>query len=159
MKKTHQFVFIAVIITLLSGAVAFSPVSAKEACPPESECPGGPGGGGWATDVAVTDIYPGNQPHGQFFFRITNHGPGTMHNVQVRVFCTAERSDINNGNLSSGGSRTITVNLNMRPGETRSFPTQISLDMNTFDYLVGCEAQPGFHDPNMGNNVHHEMFQ
>lgn len=124
--------------------------------------PGGgkPGnqGGQFTADLAVTDIFAGNQPHGQFFVRITNHGPGNLSNVNVQVSCSSERSDKNNGNLSSGGSRNFSVNLNMGPGQTREFATGLNLDTNVFDYLVGCEVHPGFNDPNPGNNVYGEML-
>ena len=125
--------------------------------------PGGsgkPGGnaGQFSADIAVTDIFPGKQPHGQFFVRITNHGPDTLSSVNVHVSCSAERSDKNNGNLSNGGNRNFNVNLNMPPGQTREFATGLSLDTNVFDYLVGCEVHPGFNDPNPGNNVYGEML-
>jgi hypothetical protein len=115
-------------------------------------------GGQFTADLAVTDMFAGNQPHGQFFVRITNHGPGTLSNVNVQVSCSAERSDKSNGNLSSGGNRNFNVKLNMSPGQTREFATGLSLDTNVFDYLVGCEVHPGFNDPNPGNNVYGEML-
>lgn len=115
-------------------------------------------GGQFTADLAVTDIFAGNQPHGQFFVRITNHGPGNLSNVNVQVSCSSERSDKSNGNLSSGGNRNFSVNLNMGPGQTREFATGLTLDTNVFDYLVGCEVQPGFNDPNPGNNVYGEML-
>jgi len=128
---------------------------------------GQPGGGGkpggnngqFTADIAVTDLFAGNQPHGQFFVRITNHGPGTLHNVNVQVSCSAERTDKSNGNLSSGGHRNFGVNLNLNPGQQREFATGISLDTNVFAYLIGCEVHPSFADPNPSNNVLGEMFQ
>ena len=122
--------------------------------------PGGggtPGGGQFSADIAVTDIYPGRQPHGQFFVRITNHGPGTLRNVNVPVSCSAERTDKNNGQLSSGGNRNFSVNLNLNPGQTREFATGLTLDTNVFSYLIGCEVHPGFAD-NPGNNVYSETL-
>ena len=121
---------------------------------------GKPGGnnGQFSADVAVTDIYPSGQPQGQFHVRITNHGPGTAHNVNVQVSCSAERTDKNNGQLSSGGHRNFSVKLNLNPGQTQSFSTGLSLDTHVFSYLVGCEVHPGFADPNPGNNVHSEML-
>ena len=120
---------------------------------------GAPSGGQFTADIAVTDIYPDNQPHGQFFVRITNHGPGTLCNVNVQVSCSVERSDKSNGQLSSGGNRNFNVNLNLIPGQTREFSTGINLDTNVFAYLVGCEVHPGFNDPNPGNNVYGENIQ
>ncbi len=121
---------------------------------------GNPGGSGQFTaDIAVTDIFPTRQPHGQFHVRITNHGPGALRNVKVNVSCSAERTDKNNGQLSSGGNRNFTVTLNLQPGQTRSYNTGLNLDMNVFAYLVGCQVHPGFNDPNLGNNVFAEQFQ
>lgn len=120
---------------------------------------GKPGGnnGQFTADIAVTDIFPGKQPHGQFFVRITNHGPGTLRNVNVQVSCSAERTDKNNGQLSSGGNRNFNVNLNLNPGQTREFATGLNLDTNVFSYLIGCEVHPGFAD-NHSNNVHSETL-
>ena len=116
-------------------------------------------GANWTTDIAVTDIYPGNQPFGQFHVRITNHGPGTLNKVKVNVSCSAERSDKKTGQLSSGGNVNFIVKLNLKPGEQQSAPTGLKLDANTFDYLVGCEVHPGFNDTNNGNNVYSETLK
>lgn len=121
-KKAYQFVFIAVLVAVLAApATVFA--------------------GGWHTDVAITDIYPGRQPHGQFWFRITNHGPGNMVNVQVRVNCVADRLDKNTGVWSLGNSNTVTVQVTMQPGQTQAFPSGVSLDSNTFSYNVACTVQ------------------
>ncbi|MBT3390777.1 MAG: hypothetical protein HN413_10225 [Chloroflexi bacterium] len=114
--------------------------------------------GKFTADIAVTDIYPGNQPHGQFHVRITNRGPGTLQNVKVNVTCSSERTDKNNGQLSSGGNRNFAVNLNLSPGQTQDFATGLKLDTTIFDYLVGCQVKPDFNDPNSGNNVYSEQF-
>ena len=133
----------------------------QEAAPPEEQPqqPQQPSGGQFSADIAVTDIYPGKQPYGQFHVRITNNGPGTLSKVKVNVDCSSERSDKNNGQLSSGGNAKFDVTLNMKPGETKSFPTTLKLDTTVFDYLVGCEVFPGFNDPNQGNNVYSETLK
>jgi len=113
------------------------------------------GGGAFSADVSVTDIYPGNQPHGQFHVRITNHGPGTLNNVTVPVLCQYERTD-KNTKAQSAQSATISVTLSMKPGEQMSFPTTLTLDTNVFEYLVACEVQPNFNDPDPGNNNYNE---
>jgi hypothetical protein len=134
----------------------------EEECPPESECAGGPGsdqGGEWTTDVAVTDIYPGNQPHGQFHVRITNHGPGTLDNIQVDLLCGFDSMDKNTGKVGPSDQVKFTVSLGMRPSETQSFPTGLDLDTNVYEYGVGCEVIPGFNDPDQGNNFYHEVVK
>lgn len=134
-----------------------------EGCLPESGCPGQQPddsnvGGEWTTDIAVTDIYPGNQPHGQFHVRITNHGPGTLNNVRLELGCGYDSQDKKTGMAGPSDMVYFTVTLGMRPGETQSFPTGLSLDSSTFSYLVGCSASPGFHDPNPSNNDYNEIL-
>jgi len=126
-----------------------------EAPPPPPAPPSGGGGGAFTADVSVTDIYAGNKPQGQFHVRITNHGPDTLNNVTVPVVCQYERTD-KNTKAQSAQSATISVSLSMKPGEQMSFPTTLSLDTNVFEYLVACEVQPNFNDPNPGNNNFNE---
>ena len=113
-------------------------------------------GENWTTDVAVTDIYAGNQPHGQIHARITNHGPGTLNNVKVEVLCGYESTDKSTGQLAGGEQVTKTVKLNLKPGETYSFPTGLKIDTNTFSYGGGCQVHGGFNDPNPGNDYYWE---
>ena len=126
------------------------PPSQPQPAPPSSS-----GGGAFTADVSVTDIYPGNQPQGQFHVRITNHGPDTLNNVTVPVLCQYERTD-KNTKAQSAQAATISVSLSMKPGEQMSFPTTLTLDTNVFEYLVACEVQPNFNDPNPGNNNYNE---
>ncbi len=123
--------------------------------------PGGSGkpgnNGQFTADIAVTDIYPGNQPHGQFFVRITNRGPGTLSNVNVTARCTSDRTDKNNGQSNSRGIQ-IPITLNLQPGQQQAFATGITLDTNVFSYIIFCEVQTGF-DPVPVNNVYAELFQ
>lgn len=141
MKKT-QLVYIAVLMSILVSAIAPAAVFA----------------GGWHTDIAITDIYPGNKPHGQFFFRITNHGPGTMVNVQVRVHCYADRLDKKTLSWAPRVQNTVTMNVNLRPGETQAFASGVSLDTNTFAYGVECKIQPAQWEDNPMNNIWGEWF-
>ncbi len=136
----------------------------EEDCPPESECAGGPGseqgqGEDWTTDVAVTDIYPGNQPHGQFHVRVTNHGPGTLNKVKVDLLCGFDSMDKNTNKVGPSDQVEFSVTLGMRPGETQSFPTGLDLDTSVFEYNVGCEVFPGFNDPDPGNNYYNEEIK
>ena len=128
------------------------PAPPSNAPPPASS---NSGGGAFSADVSVTDIYPGNQPQGQFHVRITNHGPGTLNNVKVPVLCQYERTD-KNTKAQSAKSATIQVILSIKPGEQMSFPTTLTLDTNVYEYLVACEVQPNFDDPDPGNNNYNE---
>jgi hypothetical protein len=107
----------------------------------------------------VTDIYPGNQPHGQFWVRITNNGPGTLQNVKVNIVCSSERTDRNNGKKSSAGKANLNVNMNLAPGQTKNIATGLKLDTNVFDYQVRCQVKPGFNDPKNGNNTYKEALK
>ena len=111
-------------------------------------------GANWTTDVAVTDIYPGNLPHGQIHARITNHGPGTLNNVKVEVLCGYDRTHKSNGLLAGSNQVVNNITLNLKPGETYNFPTGLQIDTNTFDYGVSCQVFSGFNDPNPGNDTH-----
>lgn len=121
--------------------------------------PGSKGGGQFSADIAVSDIYPGNQPHGQFFVRIVNHGPGTLRNVKLNVICSAHPTRKQGMGAFISDNKSMTVTLNLNPGQQQAFPTGLSLDTNTFTYFVDCVAKPGFQDPNPGNNTYNERFQ
>jgi hypothetical protein len=116
-------------------------------------------GANWTTDVAVTDIYAGNQPHGQIHARVTNHGPGTLNNVQVEVLCGYESTNKSTGQLAGGEQVTKSFKLNLKPGETYSFPTGLKIDTNTFSYGGGCQISGGFNDPNPGNDHYWEAVK
>lgn len=134
-----------------------------EGCLPESGCPGeqpddAHAGGEWTTDLAVTDIYPGNQPHGQFHVRVTNHGPGTLNNVQIRLYCGYDSQDKKTGLVGPSKMVDFEVTLGMQPGESQEFPTGLNLDSNTYGYIVGCNASVGFNDPDQFNNDYSEVL-
>ena len=120
-KLAYIAVLLSLVVSIIAPAAAFA--------------------GGWHTNVEITDIYPGGQPHGQFWFRITNHGPGNMVNVQVRVNCVADRLDKNTGIWSVGASNTVTAHVNLQPGQTQAFASGVPLDSNTFSYQVACTIQ------------------
>ncbi len=96
--------------------------------------------GGWHTNIEITDIYPGRQPHGQFWFRITNHGPGNMVNVRVRVTCESIKLNkhYSNAMWMADQNKVSIVIVTLQPGQTQAFPSGVSLDSNTFMYDVSC---------------------
>jgi hypothetical protein len=110
----------------------------------------------FSADLAVTDIYPGKQPYGQFHVRITNNGPDTLNKVKVGVTCSSDRTDLKTGKVSFGGKVDFDLNMSMKPGETQAFPTGLELDTKVYEYMIGCEVHPTFKDPVPGNNEHSE---
>lgn len=144
-KISHKVLPLLVIIALsISSIAAAAPAAA---------------GNGFSADVAVTDIYPGNQPHGQFHVRITNHGPGNMHNVHVDIFCGYDSQDVSSGKMGPSQQRHFGVTLNLNPGQQQSVATGLNLDTNVYSYQIGCEVKVGFHDPNGGNNFYSEHLK
>jgi len=135
------------------------PLPGQPAPTQQSPSQPGAGTGNWSTDVAVTDIYPGNQPTGQFHVRITNNGPGTLNNVNVEVLCGYYSVDKNNGAVGPSKQANLNLKLSIKPGETQKFPTSLNLDLSTFEYTVGCDVFPGFNDPDPGNNSYTETFK
>ncbi|MBC8506166.1 MAG: hypothetical protein H8D34_14995, partial [Chloroflexi bacterium] len=77
-KHTNKHTRISHKVLPLLAVLALSISSIAAAAPS-----GAPGA--FTADVAVTDIYPSGQPHGQFHVRITNHGPGTLNNVHADI--------------------------------------------------------------------------
>ena len=133
----------------------------QQPAPQQPAAPQPPSGGSskaWSTDLAVTDIYPGKLPYGQFWFRITNHGPKTASNVQVPVICRSLITNYFNGSKSTDGPVTITINANLKPGETKAYNTNLTTDTKNFWYNVTCEVNPNFNDPNPGNNSYSEII-
>jgi len=123
MKKT-KLVYLAVLVAIMVSIIA--PTAALA--------------GGWHTNIEITDIYPGRQPYGQFWFRITNHGPGNMVNVRVRVTCVSNRLDkhYSNSMWMADQNKVSIVMVTLQPGQTQAFPSGVSLDSNTFMYDVSC---------------------
>jgi hypothetical protein len=144
-RISHKVLPLLAIIALsISSVAAAAPAAA---------------GNGFSADVAVSDIYPGNQPHGQFWVRITNHGPGNMHNVHVDIVCGYDTQDLNTGKKGPSQQRHFGANLNLSPGQTQALATGLNLDTNVYSYQVGCQVNVGFNDPNMGNNFYSEYLK
>jgi len=91
------------------------------------------------TDLAITDIYPGNSPKGQFWVRITNNGPVACQNVNLQSLdCTAAFTPKSGQSGSAVSVNKIPVMLNIGPGETQNVPTGLELDFDKASYLVTC---------------------
>jgi hypothetical protein len=139
---------------------------------------------GYVTDLAITDIYPGNLPKGQFWVRITNNGPVSCSNVNFNFLgCSVDstpKSDVwvipPAGDVSSAtintdpnieiipgyvfpsGLQKVSTTLNIKPGETQEIPTGIGFDMDLSIYKVTCNftAESGYNDLNNSNNFYLE---
>jgi len=134
----------------------------EDECPPESECPGGPGGEpgeaeGIRADLAVTDIFPENLPHGDLKARITNHGPTPLTAYPAELFCHAH--GVSWGGPAQGEEdrqEHKDVILSLGPGNTDEFETGITIDANQYQYEVVCEVWIDI-DQEPGNNFYMEI--
>lgn len=126
--------------------------------PPPLPPPGGSSWGILTADLAVTDIYPDNQPQGRLYTRVTNHGPQSVNNVQIQLSCS--RTVVDKATGATGtihqapGSKTISLD----PGKTVVLDTHINIDLNKNWYVVTCEVGVSFKDPHPVNNSFTEQF-
>ena len=129
---------------------------------PGGEEPGEGQPGVTSADLAVTDLYPDQVPVGRLYLRITNNGPDTLQGVPVTVTCGGTATDVTSGALTTiPNAPQGTFSITLAPGQTQAFPTQIDLDLNSFDYDMTCtvSATSGsgdFFDPDPGNNTYTE---
>jgi len=113
-----------------------------------------PGGSSWGiltADLAVTDLYPDNQPMGTLFARITNHGPQSVSGVSVQLNCAVERTKGAGGSKSSFADLS-THTVTLKPGETKAYKTAVSIDTNTYSYKITCTPYVQFKDPNTNDS-------
>lgn len=92
-------------------------------------------------DLAVTDIFPDNLPHGKFYARITNNGPDTLNNQNAEFHCLG--TGVSWGGAEFGVEHidnTKEISLNLAPGQTESFDTDLKLDANLYQYEMICEV-------------------
>lgn len=113
-------------------------------------------GSSWATDFAITDIYPDKMPYGQFLFSITNHGPKMAKNAQVPVACNAVATNYSNGSESSTGTGSMQIKVNLSTSQTKEYATGLSLNTRNFWCQVTCQIQETRLDSNPGNNQYSE---
>ena len=108
------------------------------------------------TDLGITDIYPGNMPKGQFWVRVTNHGPVACQNVTINFLdCTAVTTP-HSGASGFSVDKNLPVTLNIKPGETQNIPTGLDLDTDKAVYFVTCSL--GIHGvlySDLDNNNHY----
>jgi hypothetical protein len=129
--------------------------SQPTAQPQPTEPPPPPGGGEWGilkTDIAVTDVFVDSMPFGTVHFRLTNHGPGTLSNVDVLVGCSSVMTELATGAQLSQTTTPSSYSVSLSPGQTQTFASHLELDTQLFSPTFTCTAQPDFDDPNGGNN-------
>lgn len=128
--------------------------------PQPAEPPPPPGGGEWGilkTDIAVTDIYLDSMPYGTVYFRLTNHGPGTLSNVGILVGCSTTMTELATGAQLSRSVAPAAYTVNLSPGRTETFRSHLDLDTRLYSQNITCTAQPDFDDPNSSNNSFSEF--
>ena len=96
------------------------------------------------TDLAVTDLYPTNQPIGQIFARITNRGPGGIYRTQVDLVCGAQLEVRPGGVVQSANpiNKSNTYLITIQHNETQIIDTGIRSDTDSFFYNVTCLVRP-----------------
>jgi hypothetical protein len=108
-------------------------------------------------DVAVTDIFPDNQPEGKLYARLTNNGPDSQVKTTDLLGCSyvATTTDLRTWTKAVAPSFT-TVSLS--PGQTKEFDVTMSIDNSCTWYDVTCEVQVQFSDSNAANNTYFEAI-
>jgi hypothetical protein len=109
-------------------------------------------------DIAVTDLFPDNQPQGLMWARITNNGPDTLTGEQVSVVVVEHRFTLTTPSAEEHFTDLpAQYTLNLAPGQTQAFNlgSQIDTSRYRYDFTVQASAV-GFVDPAAGNNVYQE---
>ncbi len=120
-----------------------------------------PGGGTWGVltaDLAVTDLYPDNMPQGSVWVRITNHGHGTVTNVEIQLSVSAVRTEYVGGAKSTLAQAPRSITINLAPGQTAAFDTRLKINTSQYWYQVMATIQVPFKDPNPGNDSYTETI-
>lgn len=113
----------------------------------------------FSTDLAITDLYPDKLVNGTVYGRFTNHGPGNLSNVTVKVSCQWSKIEYGStlGLIEHMGPRNMTI-ISLSPGQTTSFGTYITVDLTKFWYDMTCTVQVPFSDPKAANNSYSERL-
>jgi len=139
------------------------PAAPSATLPPTSPPPAAPSNcytssTNFITDLAITDIYAGNQPLGQIWVRITNHGPVACSAVSFPFLGCAMVATPKSGGAGVASATAIPITLTIAPGQTQAFATGMGIDTNQWTYMVTCHfaAQSGYNDLNNGNQYYQE---
>jgi hypothetical protein len=122
-----------------------------------------PGGSSWGVteaDIMPTDIYPGNQPYGQLWVRITNNGPDDLNSHPVEISIGGIRVDRTTGKKDRYGGN-VNVKVSVAKGQTVAVATGVSIDNKVFWYETAQTtlSVTDWNDPNPGNNSYDETGQ
>jgi len=109
------------------------------------------------TDLAITDIYPGNLPQGNLFVRITNNGPTVLLTYPVELTCHARGHRWANQPGEDNKSNTVELILQVSPGQTSNENTGIPIDANLYEYEVECSINAEI-DNTPHNNTYFEVI-
>jgi hypothetical protein len=112
----------------------------------------------FSADLAITDLYPETN-YGPVWVRITNHGPGTVNNLNVQLSCQWNERDAIEGTSTPGQMGPLSIPIgSLSPGQTQAFNTDIAVDLHQYGYDMTCSIQVPFNDPNPANNTYSESF-
>jgi hypothetical protein len=110
-----------------------------------------------SADLAVTDLYPQNQPQGEVYARITNHGPDSLTNVSAVLKCTAVKTDYSTGaTTTQANSYPVSITLSLNPGQTKAFSTRILIDTSKYWYKMTCSIEVPF--DNLNTNKSNDSY-
>jgi hypothetical protein len=113
------------------------------------------------TDMAVTDLFPDNQPSGTLFARITNNGPDSLLSAGIQLSCFATRHRTAFCDTDTLGPL-IAEGINTSdPGQTTTINAAMGLDTSTYWYEATCIVQPlkgSYSDPNPVNDSYTEII-
>jgi hypothetical protein len=115
---------------------------------------------GTAADIAVTDLYPDNQPQGVMWVRITNNGPAVLTNNKVDIALSYVRTSLTDPAAVDGGTTTnYGVSLNLTPGQTQTINLGETIDTAHYRYdFTAAAVAVDFTDPSSGNNTYQESI-
>jgi Carboxypeptidase regulatory-like domain len=112
-------------------------------------------------DIAVTDLFPDNQPQGAMWARITNNGPDTLSGEQVSVIVVEHRFTLTDPSVEEHFTDLPTqYTLNLAPGQTQAVNLGIQIDTSSYRYDFTVQASAvGFVDAASGNNTYQESVE
>jgi len=99
-------------------------------------------------------------PSGPILGDITNHGPSTLTNETLYVYCNYDETDPIEGTSQSDAGGTYVTIASLSPGQTASFNTSIALTPG-YQYDFTCKLDwdsMDCHDPAHANNYYSESF-
>lgn len=112
-------------------------------------------------DMAVTDLYPDNQPFGTLFARVTNNGPDSLVNSSIQLWCEAARTNSSNCDQQTLGPINVSSILSLDPGQTGIVGTAMGLDTSKYWYEASCTVLPlqgAYGDPSPANDSYTEII-